>query len=89
MTQANAETTATTDNAASSAGNWKTRTYMLGVVVGALMGFLSAYLYAREAESNSENGERPELPPTALIGLALSVLSLVRQIAEAGRKKKK
>lgn len=69
--------------------NWKTRTYIIGTLLGAVTGLLSAYLFAREAETNSEDGERPDIPPSAMIGLALSALGLMRQISEAGKKKKK
>lgn len=69
--------------------NWKRRNYAMGAGFGALLGLLSAYLFTREAENTGEDDERPDLAPTALIGLALSVLGIVRQIAEAGRKKKK
>lgn len=68
---------------------WKTRLYVVGAVIGAAMGFLSAYLFAKEAAQDQDPNDRsrPEMPPTALLGLALSVLTLVRQIAESGRKK--
>lgn len=72
-----------------NASNWKTRTYIIGTILGAVTGLLSAYLYAREAENNAEDGERPEIAPSAMIGLALSALGLVRQISESGKKKKK
>jgi hypothetical protein len=68
--------------------NWKTQTYVLGVLLGAAMGFLSAYLFAKEAEDNAENDERPKVPPSAMLGLALSVIGLVRQISEVGKNKK-
>jgi len=61
----------------------------LGAVLGAVMGFLSAYLFAQEAEDASDDKEAsPEIPASAFLGLALSAISLVRQIAETGRKKK-
>lgn len=66
--------------------NWRTQTYILGGVLGAVMGFLSAYLFAKEAEDDNE--ERPKIAPTTLLGLALSALSLIRQIAETGKKDK-
>lgn len=72
-----------------SPANWKTRTYIIGTILGAVTGLVSAYLFAREAENSSEEGERPEIPPSALLGLALSALSLMRQISETGKKKKK
>jgi gas vesicle protein len=67
--------------------DWKKQTYLFGGIVGAIMGVLSAYLFAKEAEDESEN-ERPKIPPTTLLGLALSALSLIRQIAETGKKDK-
>jgi len=83
------ETTTNNGTPANPAGNWKTRTYVIGTILGAVTGLLSAYLFAREAENSTEEGERPEIPPSALLGLALSALSLVRQISETGKKKKK
>lgn len=69
--------------------NWKTKTYLLGAILGSVMGFLSAYLFAKEAEDPDEDKESaPDIPPTAMLGLALSILGVVRQIAETGRKKK-
>lgn len=69
--------------------NWKRRNYAIGALTGAAMGFLSAYMFTQEAEKSANENERPDLAPTTLISLALSVLGLVRQIAESGKKKKK
>ena len=66
--------------------NWKTQTYVIGVLLGAAMGFLSAYLFAKEAEDNMDDDESPKVPPSALLGLALSVIGVVRQISEVGKK---
>lgn len=70
--------------------NWKTRSYIIGVIGGAVFGLVVAALYARSAEedANRNDGKPPQIPTTALIGLALSALGLARQIAEAGRPKK-
>jgi hypothetical protein len=65
---------------------WKTQTYLVGALLGAAMGFLSAYLFAKEAEDGMDEDESPKVPPSALLGLALSVIGVVRQISEAGRK---
>lgn len=81
-----------TDNlptSAASEDNWKTRVYAMGVMVGALMGFISAYLFARAAEENSENGKPQQIPTGTLLGLLLSAMSLMRQIAESGKQPKK
>ncbi|MDQ7027712.1 MAG: hypothetical protein Q9P44_19390 [Anaerolineae bacterium] len=69
--------------------SWKTQTYMLGAFLGAAIGFLSAYFFAQEAEENTENDECPKVPPSTMLGLALSAISLVRQISEVGKKEKK
>ena len=69
--------------------SWKNRIYIMGALLGAVTGFLSAYLFAQEAEEAAENKEeRPKVPATTLLSLALSALGLVRQIAETGKKKK-
>lgn len=68
--------------------SWKTRTYVVGLGLGAALGLLSAYLFAREVEDNADaDDEGPAIAPATLLSLALSVLALVRQIAESGRKK--
>jgi len=69
--------------------NWKTRLYVVGSVLGAALGFMSAYLFAKEAEEEAEEKDTaPEVSLTTLLGMGLSILGLVRQIAETGRKKK-
>lgn len=68
--------------------NWKTQTYILGGILGAALGFLSAYFFAKEAEHREEDDKRPEIAPTTLLGLALSAITLIRQIAESGKKNK-
>lgn len=70
--------------------NWKTQVYLIGAGFGAFMGFLSAYLFAKEAEASAEDKEkRPDVSPITLLGLGLSILTLVRQIGETGRKEDK
>ncbi len=81
--QNNLQTTPETPDTA-----WKTRTYALGVVAGAVMGLLSAYMFTRAAEEN-EDGKPDAIPTGTLIGILLSVLGLIRQIAESGKPKKK
>ncbi len=70
--------------------NWKLRVYVVGIAGGALFGVVAALLYARAAEEiASDGGDVPKIPTTTLIGLILSALSLIRQIAEAGKPSKK
>ena len=70
--------------------DWKTRSYAIGVIGGAVFGLVIAALYTRAAEEDAirNDGKPPQIPTTALIGLALSALGLARQITEAGRPKK-
>lgn len=68
--------------------DWKKKTYLIGSFVGAGLGFVSAYLFARAAEENEQEGA-PSISTGALIGLLLSALTLIRQIAESGKAKKK
>ncbi|MEM9952940.1 MAG: hypothetical protein AAFV93_22360 [Chloroflexota bacterium] len=70
---------------------WKTRMYILGGLLGAFMGFASAYLFAKEAEAEGDANEEkaPDIPAGALLSLLLAAVSLVRQIAETGSKKRK
>lgn len=70
--------------------NWKRQFYLVGASVGSLLGFLTAYMYTREVENAEDinDEERPELPPATLLGLAVSVITVIRQIAEAGSKSK-
>ena len=68
---------------------WKTRVYLIGVGAGALFGLISALLYSRAAEEEAEKGGKPpQIPTGTIIGLLLSALALVRQIAEAGNPRK-
>lgn len=68
--------------------SWKTRTYAMGILAGAVMGFISAYMFTRAAEEN-EDGKPNSIPTGTLIGILLSVLGLIRQIAESGKPKKR
>jgi NhaP-type Na+/H+ or K+/H+ antiporter len=70
--------------------NWKSKTYLSGVLGGALLGALAAYLYARAAEEDEDNGgKKPSLQTGQLLSLSLAILGLIRQFAEAGKPKKK
>jgi len=65
---------------------WRNRILFLGVTVGVVVGVLSALLYMRAAD---EHIRKQGVPPPAqngeLIGLALAILAVVRQISELGR----
>lgn len=69
------------------AEDWKTRTYLMGAGLGAVLGLMSAYMFSRAAEENEDARPAP-IPTTTLIGILLSLMTLIRQIAETGKKKK-
>ncbi len=71
--------------------DWRMRTFVVGGLVGALFGLASAYIYVRSVE---RRGEPPELAPSDAVGLGLTALGLLRQIAtineiDKGKAKKK
>ncbi len=64
--------------------NWKTSAYVIGSLLGALLGFLSAHFYTRSAEENN-NGQPPKPISTAdLFRLSLAAIALLRQISDLG-----
>ena len=68
---------------------WKRRAYVIGTLGGAVTGLIAAYLYSRASEEEIARAGKPQqIPTTTMIGLLLSALSLIRQIAEAGKPKK-
>jgi NhaP-type Na+/H+ or K+/H+ antiporter len=70
---------------AASGLNWKTKSYVIGVLLGIVLGLLSAYLYVRSTEEN--RGTNPGKIKTGdAMKLVLALLALVRQIADLGNK---
>ena len=65
----------------------KARILLTGVGLGALLGLISSYLYTRAAEDNSDGEAGPGASITTgqVLALLLSMLGLVRQIAELGK----
>ena len=76
------------DQTPSDSDAWKQRTYATGIFVGGVVGFLSAYLFARSAEEN-DDGKPDQISTGTLISLLLGLLGLIRQVADSGKKKKK
>jgi hypothetical protein len=65
---------------------WRTRVMLIGGLIGSLMGVAAAYLFVRAAEESSEGG--PERIATGdAVKVGVSVMSLVRQIAELGARR--
>jgi hypothetical protein len=66
-------------------GDWRPQVFMIGGLVGAVLGLLSAYLYVRAAEQSQADGSTPEGPaPTDAVKLGLSLLTIIRTITEWG-----
>ncbi len=63
--------------------DWRPRVFLLGGVIGAALGLLSAYLFVRAAE---EAGKQvPETPRAGdTVKLGLSLLGIIRTITEWG-----
>lgn len=71
--------------------SWKSRTYLMGALIGGVFGFISAYLYTRAAEENTDKSDgKPESIPTGqLLAVVLAALGLARQISEMGKPPRK
>ena len=60
-------------------GTWKTRTLILGSLIGALTGLVMAILLVRRAE---EQGEKPKLGRNEGMKIGMTLLGLLRQISK-------
>lgn len=60
--------------------NWKTKAMIAGTVVGALIGLGAATLFTRNAAKNGSD-EAPEVSTAEALGLAISIIGLVRGIS--------
>ena len=58
--------------------DWRVKAFLVGGVAGALFGLATAYIYVRSFE---KRGEAPELAPSDAVGLGLTALGLLRQVA--------
>ncbi len=69
----------------------RSRILMTGLGLGALVGLLSSYLYARSAEehANAETGAVESISTGQALAVLLAVLGVVRQIAALGKPDKK
>lgn len=66
-------------------GDWKTRTYMMSGLLGLGIGLIAAYLYVRVTDENGGNTPG-QIKTMDLIGLAVALLALIRQITDLGTK---
>ncbi len=65
--------------------DWRMRVFIIGGMVGAAFGLASAYIYVRSVE---KRGAPPELAPSDAVGLGLTALGLLRQIASINEEEK-
>jgi hypothetical protein len=63
--------------------SWKTKTMIIGGVIGALLGVAAAYMIVKRSEME---GERPQLSTGEGVRLGLGVLGLMRMLADTGEK---
>ena len=61
--------------------DWRGKAFVVGGVLGALLGLGAAYIYVNAAE---ESGETPEMSPGTAVTIGLSLLALLRQVAAIG-----
>ncbi len=66
--------------------NWRARAYLMGGLVGAMLGLGVAYIYVNAAE---KSGDTPQLPPSEAVGIGLALLAVMRQIATMYEKETK
>jgi len=66
--------------------NWKSKTLVIGVVVGALAGLGAAYILIQRAE---REGVRPQLGAGEGVKLGVMLMGLLRQIASLGDESKR
>ncbi|MBN2470000.1 MAG: hypothetical protein JXN59_04675 [Anaerolineae bacterium] len=72
-------------NPARSGMTWRRRTYIMGAIIGLLLGVLSAYLFIRASEEDLV--DQPKKIKTGdMMKMSLAVAALVRQFAEMGSK---
>jgi hypothetical protein len=82
-----AENESVSDRAVVPAGeDWRTQIFVLGGVVGAVLGLVSAYLYVRSAEEEHGGGAPATPGARDALRLGASVLGIVRTITEWGRR---
>ncbi len=64
---------------------WRTRVLLVGGLVGAILGVISAFLYVRAADEQRGGDEPPVGPgPGDAVRLGISLLGIIRTITEWG-----
>jgi len=71
-----------TELALEADNSWKTKTYIIGAVAGALIGLATAFLLARSSDERS--GGPPKVSTIDALKVGVGVIGLVRGIASLG-----
>ncbi|MBN1201750.1 MAG: hypothetical protein JXJ20_07845 [Anaerolineae bacterium] len=61
---------------------WKSQAYLVGGLLGLVVGLLAAYLYARASEENS--GSPTRIKAVDALKLSVGVMGVIRQITDLG-----
>ncbi len=61
------------------------RPYLLGIAGGLFSGLIGAYLFNRAAQEATKDGEIQPIETGQMFGLALALITVLRQIAELAR----
>lgn len=68
-------------------GGWRARVVVMGGIIGAVLGLLSAYLYLRAAEETHGPEGTPQGPETRdAVKLGVALLAIIRTISEWGKR---
>ncbi len=65
-------------------GNWKTRTIVIGAVLGAAAGLIAAYILVQRA---AESQQAPKLNAGDGVKVGLGVLGVLRLISDIGTRR--
>jgi glycerol uptake facilitator-like aquaporin len=76
-----------TTQPAQATASWRVPVYLVGTIIGAILGAISAHMYARTAETANPNGPKLTTPDVSdVLRLALTTVGLVRSISDIGKK---
>jgi hypothetical protein len=64
--------------------NWKTKTLLIGGVIGVIAGLVAAYIFIQRAEAEES---RPKITAGEGVKVGLGVLTVLRLIADLATKK--